>query len=612
MKKFIFILILFISMFLIENCSTLRYEIIDDADEQSKLQNVEELDVDFIEIVLTSEDDSLNSIKESITDYVLQKLSQVEKMKLINNLLLYKKDASSLVYNLESANTQSANLLVDEFPEEEEDTDDSDNETESSDKKGGKEGDSDVKTEPDEEEQEEVEEEVEDEKVIEDIVSDIPEFVLIPLKDSEQESIINESILGKDPATIENEKFSTYTLNMPEDVSQSIELLPEDFNNTTKIISKLFNSEKDIIICSLIEIKSKIITIKVKVINNILHQILGEFEFKVNKMDYQRGDVFIEPPVWNKLKLIFLGEDIASFKVNTNIDNVLVYIDDKYVGRTRKEKKDIFSLSVDVIESGSHRLKLIKNNYKNIEGYIYLEKGQNSFINIDMELLKSQSSVLLYISEPNADVWFNMTYIGSTSEESLSDKKDDNPYLFIIDGVQEGIHKVRVEKAGFNPFVEKVSIDGINDKLVKVSLQDYNDKLFDPDYRSAPFKVTFDILLYSSLLSLTGTIVSFFEFNTFEDELYSIGGLYGGIDNLRYEDIKNNYRNAETWKNIFSATTILFILGSITFKWIELDKRNIQIGQGHSNSNILFEPIILFDNDKKENLQLGFSFGYSF
>ncbi len=617
MKKIIFILLLIISMFLIINCSSLVYDS-ESEQETNELENVETLNVDFIEIVLTSEDDSLNSIKESVTDYILQKLSLIDKMKLDNNLILYKKDVSSIIYNLDSANRESSDLLKNEFEEEESDKDDGEdggkeddngkNNNGENDGKDGDEGDSE-----DEGSDENDSGEDKEEKVIENIVSDIPEYVLIPLEDSKQESIINE-VLGKDPATIENEKSSNYTLNMPDSVSNSAELLPEDFDNDAKLIAKLLKSEKHIVICSLIEIKSDIISVKVKIINNILHQLLGEIELTFDKMDYQRGDVFIEPSVWNKIKPIFLGDDIASLKVTTNIDNVLVYIDDKYVGRTRKESEDNFSLSLDAIESGSHKIKLIKNNYKKIEGYIHLEKENNSIINVEMELLKSQSAILLYISESDADVWLDMSYVGSTSEDNILDDKSsskEHPYLFIIDDVYEGVHKIRVEKDGFNPFVTKVTIDGISDELVKVILEDYNEKLFDPDYRSAPFKVTFEILLYSSLLSLSGAIVSFFEFNTFEDELYSIGGLYGGVDNLRYEDIKNNYRSTETWKNIFSATTILFILGSITFKWIELDKRNIQIGL-HNNPNVIFEPTISFDNDKEENLQLGFSLGYNF
>ncbi len=619
MKKIIFILLLIISMFLIMNCSSLVYDS-ETEQETNELENVETLNVDFIEIVLTSEDDSLNSIKESVTDYILQKLSLIDKMKLDNNLILYKKDVSSIIYNLDSADRESSDLLKNEFEEEESDKDEDDgkNGKEGEDGKSnngendGKDGDEGDSEDGGSDENDSGEDK--EEKVIENIVSDIPEYVLIPLEDSKQESIINE-VLGKDPATIENEKSSTYTLNMPDNVSNSAELLPEDFDNDAKLIAKLLKSEKHIVICSLIEIKSDIISLKIKIINNILHQLLGEIELTFDKMDYQRGDVFIEPSVWNKIKPIFLGDDIASLKVTTNIDNVLVYIDDKYVGRTRKESKDIFSLSLDAIESGSHKIKLIKNNYKKIEGYIHLGKGQNSLIKVEMELLKSQSAILLYISESDADVWLDMSYVGTTSKDNILDDKSsstkEHPYLFIIDDVYEGVHKIRVEKDGFNPFVKKVTIDGISDKLVKVTLEDYNEKLFDPDYRSAPFKVTFEILLYSSLLSLSGAIVSFFEFNTFEDELYSIGGLYGGIDNLRYEDIKNNYRSTETWKNIFSATTILFILGSITFKWIELDRRNIQIGL-YNNTNILFEPIISFDNNKEENLKLGFSLGYNF
>ncbi len=580
LKQFLLI-ILFITLILIINCTTYIYQDLSE-DEAIKINYLDNISIGFLDILVDTENPSLyNNLKETITDYILDKMDELENYTFPNDLLVAIKDTSNIVNNNDSAQQKATQLLDTEISKEEENEEEEENE--------GSEGKNNTSN-----NQEENEEETDTKTSYNDITNKPQLYNIITIDDIKKDSYIGE-IFGKDPSEIKKEESMTFSLQIPSDTIDSEFLKSEDFSNITKLQSKIMNIEKDLVITSLVVVGENDINIKIVILNNILLQITDVLEYSINLNDYLKGNINIEDFVWSKLKRVFFGNKISSLEINTNINNALIYIDDKFYGRTKRDKNDNFTYKIDSILSGSHKIRIVKSGYEKVEGYIFLDNDKISILNIDLKELSSNSNIILYIEQTNTDVWLDMDYIGN----------NENNNKYIIENVVEGIHKVRIEKVGYNPSVHKVIIDGSNDIKLSINLSLFDEHLYDPDYRSSKFSWYSDVFIYGSLLSLGATIGLYYHNNTFDDELYSVGNTF------RYDDVRNNYLTTQGWRDGISTLTILMMLGALTFKWIELEQRNIQIGS--TGEYLPIDTIFyLIPKNNVSKLALGFNLSYYF
>lgn len=590
-KSFTIIIIIFLQ---ICNCTALIYD--SDLEEESK-SYLENVSIGLLDIVLITEDSSLSGVKKSLTNYILSKLSEVDFIILPKRLVTVNRDETSIVYNFNGADEKSDEILSDEYDrqieEESESTEDKDEE-ETEDTLDEDEESTEDENESNDNENNNAENLEGDNQVNElNLTDDIEDYIFINIDEEPFQSKLPE-VLGVDLSEIKDDIYTTYAVTKPEDTIKSITLNSDDFKgeNGEKILGKVLNLTENILINILLEIKENSIEATIIVINNLFKQVIEKKVVNFKKLDFLFGEVDIKKAIWNEIKRILLGDNISTLEIRSNIKNSLVYIDDKFIGMTNNEDGKKYTFNLDVISSGSHKIRIVKENYHEVEGYIYLEKDKVSVLDVEMELLKSESSIIIYFSnEKMVDIWFDMDYIGTT--------QDDLGSPFIIKNAREGIHKIRAEKIGFNPYVIEVKVDGLNDKIINIKLSNYDKYFLDPDYRSEPYQYVSDILLYGTLISLVGTVSSFYEFNKYDDEKYNLTG------SEIYHDVVNNYNMTRTWKDIFSYSTIILAIGTIAFKWIALEQRNVQIGY-------IIEPIISLNYNEVNSIMFGFRVGFNF
>lgn len=596
---FSLIVIILFSMLLLTNCTAIYFEEELTEDTAQEVTYKESISVSIVEFVLTSKDDSLNNIKDSITSYILSRLQrEIKQISLRDRLLVSEKDSSSIIYKKDRADDLCKDMLKGEYEEFDEEKEKEDAEDDNYD------DDLFEKKEESEKEKESNDDAESEKKAKEDadLTGDTEDVVITELENSNINSELK-NILGKDVADVMKEDISVYDLTAPEAIIKSDVLKPDDFKDEIMMFSKLINFDGDIVIGALVQIQESKIEITVYVVNALLKEIMGKYEFNIDRTEYQMGNIDIEPMVWKEIKKLFLGENIASLKINTNISNTLVYIDDEYMGRAEKISSGKYQFNMDVISSGSHKIRIIKQGYEDIEGYIHLNKNKTSVINIELEELKSSSKILIYSELKDADVWLDMDYKGTI---------EDTEQAFIIDNVKEGVHKIRIEKEGYNPFIYKAEVDGINDSKVEAIFTPYDEKLYDPDMNSSVYRALSDVFLYTTIFSLAATVGLFYEFGTIDDEKFGIEKSFPSdyADMNSYYDTMNNHDRIQTWKDTFSYSTVIFVLSTIAFKWIELEHRDIIVGGGGKSINV--EPDINIPNNDMKKLTFGINFSYHF
>ncbi|MFW5800327.1 MAG: hypothetical protein ACOCV8_05905, partial [Spirochaetota bacterium] len=278
-KEFVLssIFVLFLTLLLLfSGCTGTVYISNNNTNNEDNNTYLEKINVGITDILLVSKDNSLNSIKDIINEYILREISKLEKMTFPNYLLVSKRDKTSIIYDMNSASNKSNTMLENEIEElkeekkkEEENTTETTDEEETEDNKDNENNDD--KDGDDKKE----------EKKPEDIVNPLNEYIPIPLSKKPYTSK-TEGVLGKDAGEIYNENSTTYSLRIEEKSVES-SLIEEDFNNEPKLMSKVVDLNYEIIISTLVVIDEEIIKVKILVINNILKQLIGKFELIVSK-----------------------------------------------------------------------------------------------------------------------------------------------------------------------------------------------------------------------------------------------------------------------------------------------------------------------------------------
>ena len=168
---------------------------------------------------------------------------------------------------------------------------------------------------------------------------------------------------------------------------------------------------------------------------SILIKYQGEYEFK---LPYN-----LEP---KKIYELVLGMETATLNIITTPDNATIYIDDEEVGVGYGSK----AVSI----GAEHRYKVECENYITEENVVvFTEKEKKE---IAVELRPNFGYVTVKTTPSGADVYVDDKLVGKT------------PYLSEV--IKRGMHKITVNKEGFETAVQRVNINLNEEQTVEFEL----------------------------------------------------------------------------------------------------------------------------------------------
>ena len=144
-------------------------------------------------------------------------------------------------------------------------------------------------------------------------------------------------------------------------------------------------------------------------------------------------------PVYCPLEKI---QSQGSLYVTSNPSNAMIYLDAGYKGRA--------PLMVSGISSGDHIVELDLSGYYDWKSPVSVPVGGTYTVHANLVAIPSSSTGWIYVtsSPAGATVYLDGTIAGQTAQNGV----------LKIDTIKAGDHNVRVEKAGYQPYVTTVNV----------------------------------------------------------------------------------------------------------------------------------------------------------
>ncbi|HJJ47415.1 MAG TPA: PEGA domain-containing protein [Methanocorpusculum sp.] len=127
-----------------------------------------------------------------------------------------------------------------------------------------------------------------------------------------------------------------------------------------------------------------------------------------------------------------------------------VYVDDNRVGIT--------PCTVSV-SSGEHTVSVSLTDYATMSTTVTVTDGKTEYLNFPLSKATGSSSFEIR-TNPAADVYLDGEYRGTDS-------------LIVTSGVKPGMHKIRIEKEGYEPYYEEINAESGQTNKLSVTLKEY-------------------------------------------------------------------------------------------------------------------------------------------
>ncbi len=168
---------------------------------------------------------------------------------------------------------------------------------------------------------------------------------------------------------------------------------------------------------------------------SILIKYQGEYEFK---LPYN-----LEP---KKIYELVLGMETATLVIRATPEESVIYVDDEKVGTG--------NVSQAVSIGAEHRYRVECENYFEKEDVVMLQKGERKSLNIELE--PAFGFITVKTTPSGADVYVDDKLVGKT------------PYLSEV--IKRGMHKITVNKEGYETSVQRVNINVNEESNVEFEL----------------------------------------------------------------------------------------------------------------------------------------------
>ncbi len=168
---------------------------------------------------------------------------------------------------------------------------------------------------------------------------------------------------------------------------------------------------------------------------SILIKYQGEYEFK---LPYN-----LEP---KKIYELVLGMETATLVIRATPEESVIYVDNEKVGTG--------NVSQAVSIGAEHRYRVECENYFEKEDVVMLQKGERKSLNIELE--PAFGFITVKTTPSGADVYVDDKLVGKT------------PYLSEV--IKRGMHKITVNKEGYETSVQRVNIDLNEERTVEFEL----------------------------------------------------------------------------------------------------------------------------------------------
>ncbi|MCQ2315563.1 MAG: SUMF1/EgtB/PvdO family nonheme iron enzyme [Bacteroidales bacterium] len=168
---------------------------------------------------------------------------------------------------------------------------------------------------------------------------------------------------------------------------------------------------------------------------SILIKYQGEYEFK---LPYN-----LEP---KKIYELVLGMETATLVIRATPEESVIYVDNEKVGTG--------NVSQAVSIGAEHRYRVECENYFEKEDVVMLQKGERKSLNIELE--PAFGFITVKTTPSGADVYVDDKLVGKT------------PYLSEV--IKRGMHKITVNKEGYETSVQRVNINLNEEQTVEFEL----------------------------------------------------------------------------------------------------------------------------------------------
>ncbi len=317
---------------------------------------------------------------------------------------------------------------------------------------------------------------------------------------------------------------------------------------------QLSKSSSDFTLLGTVNKKSKRILVQIKIYDKHNKRFLLSKDFKFKP---QRLSIHLEKEVKKISK--YLIRELTHYPkgiliVRTQPKGAYIFLSNKHLGRSN------FKKSVAV---GYHKIEILKDGYRKRVGSIYIQRGKTRKLTLKLNKTE-QLGGLLITSEPSgADTFVDLKYVGKTPVK--------------VDKINIGIYKVRLEKKGYKHSYTTIAVKG--KKYIKVSfkLKKGITQFKNVNDLSKGFNTVKNIFFYSSFISITAMVFAYLQTEKYRDRFTAESGK-ASPDTGKLLEFQSKFNQSKKIRNITVGTTIVFLALTALFQALELHTEDIEVG----------------------------------
>ncbi|GMT49209.1 MAG: hypothetical protein IEMM0008_0748 [bacterium] len=317
---------------------------------------------------------------------------------------------------------------------------------------------------------------------------------------------------------------------------------------------QLSKSSSDLTLVGILNKKSKRILVQVKIYDKHNKRFLlsKDFYFKPEKLsiDLEKEVKKISKYIIRELTHYPKGTLI----VKTRPKGAYIFLDNKHLGRSNFKKP---------VAVGYHKIEILKNGYRKKVGSIFIQRGKAKKLTFKLNK-KDQLGGLLITSEPSgADTFVDLKYVGKTPVK--------------VDKLSIGIYKVRIEKKGYKYSYTTVAVKGKKHLKVSFRMRKGVTKYKHVNDLSKDYNVVKNVFFYSSFVSITAMIFAYLQTAKYSDRFTAESG-QASPNTSKLLEYQSKFNQSKKIKNATVGTTIVLLALTALFQILELHAEDIEVG----------------------------------
>ncbi len=317
---------------------------------------------------------------------------------------------------------------------------------------------------------------------------------------------------------------------------------------------QLSKSPSDLTLVGILNKKSKGILVQVKIYDKYNKRFLlsKDFYFKPEKLG-----IDLEKQV-KKISKYLIRElthyPKGTLMVKTKPKGAYIFLDNQHLGRSNFKKP---------VAVGYHKIEILKDGYRKRVGSIFIQRGKTNKLTFKLNK-RDQLGGLLITSEPSeADTFVDLKYVGKTPVK--------------VDKLNIGIYKIRIEKKGYKYSYTTVAVKG--KKRLKVS---FRMKKGVTEYKnvndlSKDYNAVKNVFFYSSFVSITAMVFAYLQTEKYSDRFIAeLGKTSPNTGKLL--EYQSKFNQSKKIRNATVGTTVLLLALTALFQILELHAEDIEVG----------------------------------